>query len=664
MPMEFFLLCLLSLGNLATFATGDDRFAYSGFTGANLTLDGTATVTPEGLLVLTNGTANLIGHAINPTPLHFRRRPDGTVESFSVSFVFGIQSINPDVSVDGMAFFVSRSNNFSNAFASQFLGLLNDQNDGNKSNHIFAVELDTFQNTELQDINDNHVGIDINSLHSKQSHSAGFYEDSSGAFKNLSLNSGEAMRVWVSYDGGDTQINVTMAPLRAAKPARPLLSLTYNLSAVLIDPAYIGFSSATGPVSTRYFLLGWSFSLNSLAPDIDIAKLPKLPRVGPKPSSRILVIITPISTAVFIITMGTIIILLVLRRRRYAELREDWEVEFGPHRYKYKDLYQATEGFRNKHLLGVGGFGKVYKGVLPGSKLEVAVKVVSHDSRQGMKEFITEVVSIGRLRHRNLVPLLGYCRRKHELILVYDYMPNGSLDKYLYHDGEKSTLDWAQRFQIIRDIARGLLYLHEKWEKVVIHRDIKASNILLDINMNGRLGDFGLARLYDHGSGPQTTRVVGTIGYIAPEMVRTGKASPLTDVFAFGMFLLEVSCGRRPFKETSTGQGFRLVDFVLEHWHNGSLMEALDTRLQGHCNVNEACLVFNLALLCLHPVPNGRPSMRQAMQYLDGDTPLPELAPMGLSGSMPSLMQDIGFSPSVMSYPTSFGTISSLSGGR
>jgi serine/threonine protein kinase len=145
-------------------------------------------------------------------------------------------------------------------------------------------------------------------------------------------------------------------------------------------------------------------------------------------------IILPVASATFILALVTVIFLVIRRKIRYAELREDWEVEFGPHRFSYKDLFHATEGFKNKHLLGVGGFGRVYKGVLRKSKSEVAVKRVSHELRQGMKEFIAEVVSMGRLRHKNIVQLLGYCRRKGELLLVYDYMPNASLDKYLHDD--------------------------------------------------------------------------------------------------------------------------------------------------------------------------------------------------------------------------------------
>ncbi|XP_066373549.1 L-type lectin-domain containing receptor kinase SIT2-like [Miscanthus floridulus] len=418
-------------------------------------------------------------------------------------------------------------------------------------NHIFAVELDTIQNSEFKDINDNHIGININSLHSIQSQGAGFYDDKNGMFKNMSLISHEVMQVWVEYDGGTTQIHVTLAPIKMAKPNRPLVSAIYNLSTVLTDTAYVGFSSSTGVINSKYCLLGWSFSMGNTTLEIDITKLPKLPRVGSRSPSKVLMIVLPTAIASFIFVTGTAFILLAQRKLANNELLEDWEVEFGPHRFTYKDLFLATKGFKNKNVLGAGGFGKVYKGILPTSKLEIAVKRLSHDSKQGTKEFITKIVSIGHLRHRNLVQLLGYCRRKSELLLVYDYMPNGSLDKFLYCAHDKPSLDWATRFHIIKGAACGLLYLHEKWDKVVIHRDIKASNALLDSEFNGRLGDFGLAKSYNHGTDPQTTRVVGTMGYLAPELVRMGKASPLTDVFAFGTFLLEVTCGHRPVESSS-----------------------------------------------------------------------------------------------------------------
>ncbi|XP_062230768.1 L-type lectin-domain containing receptor kinase SIT2-like isoform X2 [Phragmites australis] len=558
-----------------------------------------------------------------------------------------------------MAFVVAPTKSFATALPAGYLALLNVQNNGNASNHLFAIELDTTQNTDFQDINANHVGIDVNNLHSVQSYPTGYYDGN--VFKNLTLFSREAMQVWVEYDGETGRIDVTLAPIKVAKPARPLVSATYDLSTVLKNQSYIGFSSATGGINSRHYVLGWSFAMNGPAPAIDITKLPKLPRFGPKPRSKVLEIVLPIATAAIIITVGTVVTLLVLRKLRYAELLEDWELEFGPHRFLFKDLYHATDGFKSKHLLGVGGFGKVYKGVLLKSKLEVAVKRVSHESRQGMKEFIAEVVSIGRLRHRNLVQLLGYCRRKGELLLVYEYMPNGSLDKYLYCEENKPMLDWTKRFHIIKGVASGLLYIHEKWEKVVIHRDIKASNVLLDSEMNGRLGDFGLARLYDHGTDPQTTHVVGTMGYLAPELIRTGKASKLTDVFAFGAFLLEITCGQRPVNNDAQDNQEMLVDWVLEHLHKGSLTETVDLRLRGEYNVGEVCLVLKLGLLCSHPYTNIRPNMRQVMQYLDGDTPLPDLASTNMSFSTMALMQNEGFDSYAMSFPSSAGSIGTVS---
>jgi len=633
---------------------GDDQFIYSSFTSANLTMDGTATVRPAGLLELTNGTLQLKGHAFHPTPLRFRESGGaGAVRSFSTSFVFGILSAYPDMSAHGIIFVVSPTTDFSTALASQYLGLVNVTSNGDERNRIFAVELDTLQQDEFRDINDNHVGVDINSLISLDSSDAGYYDDE-GSFKNLSLISHEEMRVWVDYDAASIRINVTLAPLSLAKPAKPLISAIYNLSSVLTDMAYVGFSSATGSFNSRHYVLGWSFAMDVPAPAIDITKLPKLPREGPKARSKVLEIVLPIASAAVVFCLGTAIILLMRRRRKYSELREDWEVEFGPHRFPYKDLHRATEGFRNKNLLGVGGFGRVYKGVLPISDLDIAVKKVSHNSSQGMKEFIAEVASLGRLQHRNLVRLLGYCRRKGELLLVYEYMSNGSLDKYLYDQDKRPTLSWPQRFKIIKNIASGLLYLHEEWEKVVIHRDIKASNVLLDSGMNGRLGDFGLARLYNHGTDPQSTHVVGTIGYLAPELARTSKATPLTDVFAFGTFILEVTCGRRPIFQDAIGSQIMLVDWVLEHWRGGTLADTVDANLHGDFIVSEACLVLELGLMCSHPFVNARPSMRQVEQFLSKEVPLPELRPTNMSFHMLALTtQNQGFDSYVQSYPSS-----------
>ncbi|KAL6640985.1 hypothetical protein ACP70R_019166 [Stipagrostis hirtigluma subsp. patula] len=651
---------------------GDGQFIYNGFAGAALDLDGMALVEPDGKLVLTNVTSQLKGHAFHPTALRFHDRPNGTARSFSTAFVFAIVSDYVTVSGNGLAFFVAPTKNLTAASPSQFLGLFNSGNNGNASNHVFAVELDTILNPEFRDINSNHVGVDVDGLVSVAAAPAGYYADDTGAFRNLSLFSGDAMQVWVDYDGAASVVNVTVAPAGAPRPRKPLLSVAVDLSPVVTDTAYVGLSSSTGPYRTRHYVLGWSFALGGAAPPLEYAKLPRLPRAAAKRRSKALDVALPVAMPLLALAVVAGVSLLVWRRFRYAELREDWEVEFGPHRFKYKDLYHATDGFHGKHLLGVGGFGRVYRGVLPASKTEVAVKIVSHDARQGMRQFVAEVASIGRLRHRNVVPLLGYCRRRGELLLVYDYMPNGSLDKWLY-DGGAPPLSWAQRLRAVRGVAAGLLYLHEDWEQVVVHRDVKASNVLLDGEMNARLGDFGLARLYDRGAGPQTTHVVGTMGYLAPELAHTRRVTPATDVFAFGSFVLEVVCGRRPIERDGGGDGdggFVLVDWVLELWHKGALADAADARLCGDYSDEEVAFALKLGLLCSHPVAAARPSMRQVVQYLDGDAPLPEPPTSYQSFTALAMTQNVGFDSYAASYAssattTTVGTASSVqSGGR
>ncbi|CAN6199555.1 unnamed protein product [Urochloa humidicola] len=676
MPLQTFhlatLLLLLAPAGRADVAAGGDgdggQFAYNGFKGANVTLDGAASVTPNGLLMLTNGTIQMKGHAFHPSPLPFRdaaARNATAARSFSTTFVFAIYGQYVNLSSHGMAFFVASDMAvLSAALPGQFLGLLDTTDNGNRSAHVFAVEFDTLFNADFRDLNSNHVGVDVDSLVSSAAADAGYYDDGDGQFRNLSLINRKAMQVWVDYDGAATQVTVTMAPVGVARPRKPLLQTTVDLSDVVQDTAYVGFSSATGVLFSRHFVLGWSFALDGPAPALNISSLPALPPAGPKARSKVLEIVLPIASATLVLAAGVAIYALVRRRIKYAEVREDWETAFGPHRFSYKDLFHATRGFGHKQLLGAGGFGSVYKGVLRKSNTEVAVKKVSHESKQGVKEFVAEVASMGRLRHRNLVQLLGYCRRKGELLLVYDYMPNGSLDKYLY-DRSKGTLGWPQRFHIIRGVASGLLYLHEDWEQVVIHRDVKASNVLLDAEMNGRLGDFGLARLYDHGTDAHTTHVVGTMGYLAPELGHTGKATPVTDVFAFGAFLLEVTCGRRPIEQDEHGNHTVLVDWVTERWRRGFIIDAADTMIPEGFSPDEVSLVLKLGLLCSHPLPNARPTMRQVMQYLDGDMVIPDLSPEYFGFTAMERMYSREFNKNTACVSsTSMGAISDLSGGR
>ncbi|KAK6927010.1 Serine-threonine/tyrosine-protein kinase, catalytic domain [Dillenia turbinata] len=614
------------------FAQKESQFIYNGFRGAKISLDGNSEVHANGLLQLTNTSKQQKGHCFYQIPLNFNSSSSGSAQSlsFSTNFVFAmVPELDNKASGHGIAFTVSPSTDFSAATAGEYLGLFNYSNNGHPSNHVFAVELDSILSPEFNDINDNHVGIDVYSL--KSNYSAPVtYVSRGGENRSLELISGDPIQVWIDYDGEEKLINVTVAPAGMEEPKHPLISTSMDLSLIFLDSMYVGFSAATGAIASNHYVLGWSFNKSGKAQSLAILDLPSYPhKTGSKGKS------TLAFTIWIIVLIGTVIVLIMGNayarwKRKFEELREDWEREYGPRRFCYKDLYKATKGFRDTELLGSGGFGNVYRGVLPSSKVEVAVKIISHGSHQGLREFVAEIVSMGRLRHRNLAQLLGYCRRKGELILVYEYMQNGSLDKFLFGN-EKPNLCWPQRFHILKGVASGLLYLHEEWEQVVLHRDVKASNVLLDADLNARLGDFGLARLHDHGANPQTTSVVGTVGYLAPELTRTSKATTGTDVYAFGAFMLEMACGRRPIQLNGLEEEIILVDWVFQCWKEGTILDTIDPRLESTFVVEEVELVLKLGLLCTHSVPAARPSMRQVMQYLNGDNKLLELPLYDLS---------------------------------
>nr|VDD27804.1 unnamed protein product [Brassica oleracea] len=637
LTIVFFFVCLLSQLQKSS-SQSLDNFTYNGFyppLTANITLQGIASVTPTGLLMLTGFRRLETGQAFYNQPIRFKDSPNGTVSSFSTTFVFAIDAQLDTLSGHGIAFVVAP--NFVLPVAnssSEHLGIFSPNITRNETNDIFAVELNTIHNTEHTDINDNTIGININGLYPVKSSPAGYWNET-GQFNNLTLNSEERMQVWVDYDGFTHRINVTMSPFNHDKPTKPLVSAVRDLSPVFLQDMFVGFSSSTGSLWSEHVVLGWSFQMKGEAHPLDLHRLPKFPEFQYGTSrSRVFValfIVVLIITLLFIFSIIFLVRFILRRRRKFAEKLEDWETEFKKNRLKFKDLYYATNGFKEKNLLGSGGFGSVYKGVMPKTKKEIAVKRVSDQSQQGLKEFVSEIVTIGRMSHRNLVPLLGYCRTRKELLLVYDYMPNGSLDKYLYNNNPEVTLDWKQRIAIIKGVASALFFLHDDWEQVVIHRDIKASNVILDAEYNGRLGDFGLARLCGHGTDLQTTRVAGTWGYLAPDLMRTGKATTATDVFAFGVLLLEVACGRRPIEIDY--ECVLLVDWVFEFWNVGNILDAKDPSLGTEYDQREVEMVLKLGLLCSHSNPQARPTMRQVLHYLSGDAMLPDLSPLDFHGS-------------------------------
>ncbi|THU46826.1 hypothetical protein C4D60_Mb09t08980 [Musa balbisiana] len=283
------------------------------------------------------------------------------------------------------------------------------------------------------------------------------------------------MQVWIDYDGHEMQLNVTMALIPMAKPHKPLLSASIDLSSVLLsDPMYVGFSSSTGSFKTSHYVLGWSFRMNGIAEPLDYSLLPSLPRAKSNGKSKVFGIVLPLASAGLAVIIAGIIVYMVRWRIKYAEVLEDWELEYGPHRFSYRDLFIATKG----------------------------------------------------------------------------------------------------------------------------------------------------------------------------------KATTITDVFAFGVFLLEVACGRRPVDSVASGEELILLDWVVENWRKGSILATRDPRLGNEYVMEEVELVLKLGLLCSHPLPTGRPSMRQVVGYLEGEAALPELSPAYLSFSVLAMLHNEGFDDYIMSYPS------------
>ncbi|XP_044378667.1 L-type lectin-domain containing receptor kinase IX.1-like [Triticum aestivum] len=311
----------------------------------------------------------------------------------------------------------------------------------------------------------------------------------------------------------------------------------------------------------------------------------------------------------------------------------------GPKRFRYNELATATGNFSNSRKLGEGGFDSVYKGFVKDSKLDVAIKRVSKSSNMGRKEYISEVMTISRLQHRNLVQLIGWCHGG-ELFLVYELMPNGSLDSHLY--STQDVLTWPVRHEIVLGISSALLYLHQEWEQCVLHRDIKPSNIMLDTCFSTKLGDFGLARLVDHCHGSHTTDLAGTMGYMDPDCMVTGRATTELDIYSFGVVLLEIACGRRPVVVLPDDSVIHLAKRVSELCSQGRVLDAADSRLIGEFDVREMECAIIVGLWCTAHDRSLRPSIRQATSVLRFEAPLPSLPtrmPVGPPGSLlPSLL--------------------------
>ncbi|KAL8467907.1 hypothetical protein ACS0TY_031232 [Phlomoides rotata] len=289
--------------------------------------------------------------------------------------------------------------------------------------------------------------------------------------------------------------------------------------------------------------------------------------------------------------------------------------------FTFETLANATDQFHESNLLGRGGFGPVYKGNLGNGK-EIAVKRLSEASGQGVEEFTNEVIVISKLQHRNLVRLLGCCVEKEEKMLIYEYMPNKSLDVCLFDPTHpsQSVLNWTKRFSIIEGIGSGLLYLHRDSRLRIIHRDLKPSNVLLDEDWNPKISDFGMARMFggnqDHAN---TARVVGTYGYMAPEYAMGGRFSEKSDVFSFGVLILEITSGRKNTSFNHQDGPLNLLGYVWKLWEEGNVVTSIDPKISSPSNEAEVVRCINIGLLCVQELPQDRPSVSAVLSMLSSE---------------------------------------------
>ncbi|CAM8976094.1 unnamed protein product [Rhodiola kirilowii] len=527
--------------------------------------------------------------------------------SFSSYFLMNIFRKPEWTAGSGFTFLLAPNLSIPAASHDRWLGLTNQSTDGDPANQLIAVEFDTEKQDEF-DPDSNHIGLNINSIISNITVSLAAF-----GFE-ISPEQGTNYSVWIDYDGIAKHLTVYMAKGEpASKPESPILNHTINLKDYLKQDSFLGFSGSTGfPQIQLNCVLKWRLEFEILQIETSSSGYSSL------------IIGLAVGIPALVIAAVALILYRKMRksdqssgRKRTGEGEEDArDAEGVPvQRFEKSDCEQAVT--------------------------EIAVKKFLRESVKGKDDFLSELAIIHRLRHKHLVRLVGWCHEKGKLLLVYDYMPNGSLEKYLYNPSDPNLLSWERRFKIVAGVASALHYLHNEYDERVVHRDLKASNIMLESDFTPRLGDFGLARVLDNGMTSYAEQgllgVPGTRGYVAPECLHTGKATPESDVYGFGAVVLEVVCGKNPGVPISIDQDyFPLVDWVWMLHREGNLLNAVDEQLKDEYVAEEAKRLVLLGLACSHPTASERPNTQAIVQIIAGHAPPPYVPPFKPTFSWPS----------------------------
>lgn len=580
-----------------------------------------------------------VGRAFYKYPIRFLDPARNSTASFSSRFSFSIIPSPVCPFGDGFTFLIT-SNGASYSHSDGHMGL--PESAKNTQDSYIAVEFDTSFNPALQDINGNHIGIDVNKVISFASVDA--------LSKGIDLKSGREMTAWIRYSQSLKTIWVWVGNSRV-RPPSPILSTQLDLSGQLKEFMHVGFSASNGPGSALHLIHQWRFRtsgfLTSTINTNEVEEEDDCLFCYPddntfnfhENTAEIKEIIfglggLAIFSVIALLCLATCCLIrknkMKIKKRFTNRRKEDQkgEVQINkvPTRLSLSEVKSATMGFNPKRIIGEGASATVYEGFIP-SNGPVAVKRFNQINQINCltDPFTTEFATMaGCLRHRNLVQLQGWCCEGNELVLVYEYLPNGSLDKILHEKSKTANfLTWEKRLNIILGVASALSYLHEECERQIIHRDVKSCNIMIDSDFTAKLGDFGLAEVYERSSSTREATIpAGTIGYLAPEYVYSGIPTEKTDVYSFGVVILEVVTGRRPVDNN----GITVVDWVWDKWEKRKLIMAVDCRLMelGFITM-EMERVLMVGLCCVHPNYEKRPTVKEAARMIIGEATLPVL---------------------------------------
>ncbi|KAF8022102.1 hypothetical protein BT93_G2294 [Corymbia citriodora subsp. variegata] len=575
--------------------------------GGDILLEGVAR-TVSGSVVLTEGIPPPffeVGRMRYVKPLALWDSVTGKQADFSTHFSFTIDTYNYTHHGDGIAFFLAPVGfSIPPNSAGGYLGLFNASTvDYGPRHQLVVIEFDTWVNSPF-DPPMAHIGVNINSASSL------VY-----ARWNPVSHSGKATNVMVTYNSTSKNLSVFWSfddkPV-SLDSKNSSLSYPIDLAKVLPESVAIGFSAAFGLYVERHSINSWEFTSN-----LDVVRplSEDTSKKGVKSMMYRIVTFIALPVACLLMVISASSCLFVVKMRKKNEFQAlnhiDKEIVALPLKFSREELLVATNGFANDRRLGQGGSGQVYKGFLNRLDRLVAVKRIFAESKHSEKFFTNEVKVISRMIHRNLVQFIGWCQEEGEFLLVYEYMPNGSLDNHL--------------FDSLR-LVLALNYLHEELEQCVLHRDIKAANVLLDTNFNTKLGDFGVAKLVDSRFRTQTTDVVGTYGYLAPEYLSEGKVTKESDMFSLGIVALEIACGRRTYQEGEFHVS--LHKWVWQLYLAGNMLEAADVTLGSSFDRKEMECLMMVGLWCGHPDPKRRPKAGKVIRFLQQEVPVPEL-PLG-----------------------------------